>query len=84
LVFSWLYELTPEGLKLDRDVDHSDSLTHYTGKKLDRMIMVVLALALGYFAFDKFVLSQEHEMEIIAIARQAGAEQFQLFCAKYF
>ena len=32
LVFSWLYELTPEGLKLDKDVDRSSSLTHHTGR----------------------------------------------------
>jgi adenylate cyclase len=56
LVFSWLYELTPDGLKRDKDVDRSVSQTHHTGKKMDRAIMVVLALAIGYFAFDKFVL----------------------------
>ena len=56
LIFSWLYELTPEGLKLEKDVDRSITLVHHTGKKLDRAIIVVLALALGYFAFDKFVL----------------------------
>ena len=56
LILAWAFELTPEGLKKDKDVDRSQSLTPQTGKKLDRMIMVVLALALGYFAFDKFVL----------------------------
>ena len=56
LIFSWLYELTSEGLKLEKDVDRSITLVHHTGKKLDRAIIVVLTLALGYFAFDKFVL----------------------------
>ena len=56
LIFSWLYELTPEGLKLDSDVDRSRSSSHYTGKSLDRAIIVVLALALGYFAVDKFII----------------------------
>jgi len=56
LIFSWLYELTPEGLKLERDVDRSRSVVHHTGKRLDSAIIVVLTLVLGYFASDKFVL----------------------------
>jgi len=56
LVFAWVFELTPEGIKKEKDVDRSQSITPHTGKKLDRMIMAALALGLSYFAFDKFVL----------------------------
>lgn len=56
LIFSWLYELTPDGLKLEKDMDRPGTVAHHTGKKLDRAIIVVLALALGYFAVDKFIL----------------------------
>ena len=72
LVFSWLYELTPEGLQLERDVDHSRSVAHHTGKKLDRAIIVVLVLALGYFAFDKFVLDPQRDIDMTESARQEG------------
>ena len=75
LIFSWLYELTPEGLKLERDVDRSSSIVHHTGKKLDRAIIVVLVLALGYFAFDKFVLSESREASIAKSARQEGRSE---------
>src|SRR3990172_11422842 len=51
--FAWAFELTPEGLKREFEVDRSQSITPHTGKKLDRMIIVVLLLALGYFAYDK-------------------------------
>ncbi len=54
LFFAWAFELTPEGLKRERDVDRSQSITPQTGRKLDRAIIAVLALALGYFMFDKF------------------------------
>ena len=75
LVFSWLYELTPEGLKLDKDVDRAGSLAHHTGKKLDRAIIVVLALALGYFAFDKFVLDPARDTaREEVVAKQARTE----------
>jgi TolB-like protein len=63
LVFAWTFELTSEGLKKETELDRSSSITPNTGKKLDRMIMVVLALALGYFAFDKFVLNPQREAE---------------------
>jgi TolB-like protein/Tfp pilus assembly protein PilF len=61
LIFAWAFELTPEGLKKESEVDRSQSLTPQTGKKLDRVIMVVLALGLAYFAFDKFVLDPQRE-----------------------
>ena len=57
LFFAWAFELTPEGIRRESEVDRSQSITPHTGKKLDRMIIVVLLLALGYFAYDKFVLS---------------------------
>jgi TolB-like protein/Tfp pilus assembly protein PilF len=72
LIFAWAFELTPEGLKKESEVDRSQSITPQTGKKLDRMIMVVLALALGYFAFDKFVLSESREATLVEEARQQG------------
>ncbi len=75
LIFSWLYELTPEGLKLERDVDCFRSVVQHTGKKWDRAIIVVLALALGYFAFDKFVLDPARDAEREeTVAKQARSE----------
>lgn len=75
LIFSWLFELTPEGLKLEKDVDRTGPLAHHTGKKLDRAIIVVLALALGYFAFDKFVLDPSRDAaREETVARQARTD----------
>jgi TolB-like protein len=52
--FAWAFEMTPEGVKREADVDRSQSITPQTGRKLDRSIIVVMALALVWFAFDKF------------------------------
>lgn len=72
VIFSWLYELTPEGLKLEKDVDRSRSTVHHTGKKLDRTIIVILTLALSYFAFDKFILDPTRDaMREETVAKQA-------------
>lgn len=54
LFFAWAFELTPEGLKKEKDVDRSQSITHETGRKLDYMIIGVLLVALSWFAWDKF------------------------------
>jgi len=54
LLFAWAFELTPQGLKRESEVERSASITPQTGRKLDRAIIVILAVALGYFAWDKF------------------------------
>ena len=53
VIFSWVFEITPEGLKREEDVVRDRSITPRTGRRMDRMIIAVLVLALGYFAFDK-------------------------------
>jgi TolB-like protein len=55
--FSWAYEVTPEGIKRESEVDRNRSITHVTGRKLDRTITFVLVLAVAYFAVDKFVIA---------------------------
>ncbi len=75
LVLSWVFELTTEGLKLDKDVDPSQSVARQTGRKLDRSILIVLAVAISYFAFDKFVLDPARDAEQLESARQMGRSE---------
>ena len=58
LFFAWAFELTPEGLKRESDVDRTQSITPQTGKKLNYTIFFVMALAIAYFAYDNFMLRQ--------------------------
>ncbi len=53
LIFAWAYEMTPEGLKKEKDVDRSKSITPVTGRKLDFIIIGMLVLALGYFLWER-------------------------------
>jgi TolB-like protein len=55
LVFSWFYELTPEGLKRENEVDRSQSMTRNAGRKLDRWIIGVLAAAVVALLANQFV-----------------------------
>lgn len=54
VIISWVFEWTPAGLRRDADVAPGESIAPQTGKTLDRIIMVVLVLAVGFFAFDNF------------------------------
>lgn len=53
LLFAWAFELTPEGVKREKDVDRSQSITRTTGRKLDFLIIGTLVLALGYFVWER-------------------------------
>ena len=59
LVFAWAFEMTPEGIKKEKDVDRSSSVTHQTGRKLDRMIIGIMAVVIAFLVLDRFVLEDE-------------------------
>ena len=58
VIFAWVYEITPEGLKPTVEVPHHKSIRKVTGRRLDRAIIAVLAVALTYFVLDKFWISK--------------------------
>jgi TolB-like protein len=77
--FSWAYEVTPEGIKRESEVDREKSITHVTGRKLDRTITFVLVLAVAYFAVDKFVITPSQtapgaDAEVAAETQPVDAE----------
>ena len=61
VLFAWAFEMTPEGLKREREVDRSQSITRETGQKLNRTIIVVLLAAVGFLLVDKFMLRHSTE-----------------------
>jgi TolB-like protein/Tfp pilus assembly protein PilF len=70
MVIAWVFQLTPDGLKLDSDVDHS--IPDTSARKLDRAIIVVLTLAVGYFAVDKFVFDPARDAAEVRAAKEQG------------
>ena len=76
VVSAWAFELTPEGLRKDSEVDRDSPTIKAMGKRLDRLFLVALALALGYFALDKFLLDpardREREQAIAEAAKEEG------------
>ena len=72
LLLAWVFELTPEGLKTEKELEDAERIPRSSGRTLDRVIIVVLALALGYFALDKFVLDPARDAEPVANKAAGG------------
>jgi TolB-like protein/Tfp pilus assembly protein PilF len=51
LVISWLFEITPEGLALEKDVPEGASITHVTGRRMDFIVISMLTAAVILFAW---------------------------------
>src|SRR3954471_17447158 len=66
LIFSWIFELTPQGLKRDEDVRPEESIAPQTAQRMNRVIIAVLVLALGYFVVDKFVVTPRRQATVVA------------------
>ena len=75
MFFAWAFELTPDGIKMEKDIDRGESITEVTGRKFDRLIIVVLVVAVGYFVFDKFVLDPSRDAELVDAAAEAAVEE---------
>jgi TolB-like protein len=70
VIVSWLFELTPGGFRREQDVDHASQEGRAASKRLDRIIIAILAVAVVYFAFDKFVLDPARDVEIATEAAE--------------
>jgi len=75
LVFAWVFEMTPDGIKRDADVSPDKSIASHTAQRMNRLIVAVLALAVVYFCVDKFVLAPRRDAALVAsTTRVAKAE----------
>ncbi|MGI9238706.1 MAG: tetratricopeptide repeat protein [Woeseiaceae bacterium] len=55
LIFAWAFEITPDGLKKEKDVDRSQSITHATGRKIDFAIIGMMAMAILFLVFENYI-----------------------------
>ena len=54
-IFAWAFEITPEGIKHEKDIQRDDSITNITAKKLDIVTIGLLIVAIGLFGLDRLV-----------------------------
>lgn len=67
LAFSWFYEITPEGLALEKDVSRHESITHITGRRIDFIVIALLCAAVIMLALDKWWVSGPPEQSIAVL-----------------
>ena len=69
LIFSWVYELTPEGLKKESAISQDPAFKQQIGQKLNVAVIIMLVMAIGLLALDHLVLRTETP----ALASDAGS-----------
>jgi len=74
MVFSWFYEWTTHGLQRESEVAPNESLTRESGKKLDRWIIAILALAVVLLLTNQFVLHRDEKRDDIAPVAEISAK----------
>ena len=65
--FAWAFELTPEGLKREKEVDRTQSMTPRTGRKLDVIIICFLLVAVAVLVLDNYVFVKPEEPTPVVI-----------------
>ena len=71
IVFAWVFEMTPDGLKRDEEVAPGQSIAPQTAQRMNRLLVALLLLATVYFGFDKFVLAPKRDVALVANTAQA-------------
>ncbi len=80
---AWVFELTPDGLKRDAQVTTDESIAPQTARRMDRLILIVAVIAIGYFTFDKFALAPRREAALVTqttaqVTAEISAEKSQI------
>jgi hypothetical protein len=79
LFFAWAFELTPEGLKREHEVDRSQSITRQTGRKVDFAIIGLLVAGLAFIVWDAYLSAPGLEIPVAQkSAPTIGAVQSEL------
>ena len=73
LIFAWAFELTPDGVKLEKDVDRSQSISHVTGQKMNRHIIIALSIAVVFLLVDRFIPDTDTNVQpVVEVAENTG------------
>jgi TolB-like protein/Flp pilus assembly protein TadD len=73
LIFAWAFEMTPEGIKREKDVDRSSSITSETGKKLDYVTIAAVIAGVAFLGFAKLSPDTKYSEPVSEIVASSGA-----------
>ncbi len=55
LIFSWAYEMTPDGLRLESEIEPNDAVSNHTARRLDRLTIALLVVVVGIVLVDRLI-----------------------------
>lgn len=64
VIFSWVYELTPEGIKREHEVERDDSITSTTAKKLDYVTVAAVIVGVIFVALFSARSSDDEQLPL--------------------
>lgn len=73
LIFAWAYELTPEGLKRDKDVQHSQPIARRAPGKLDYVFVALVAVILMFIVGEKYIWTKEGSSQVASLPAHSVA-----------
>lgn len=76
VVLSWVFELTPDGIKREHEVDRSDSVTSKTGRKLDYVTISGVVVAVVFFGFFSARTADDEPPVVIASSASVAVLPF--------
>jgi TolB-like protein len=76
VIISWVYEVTPEGVRKASEIDPDRSITHETGKKLDMVTIALVVLAIGIVVVERFIPREgADEPAVVAIPVEESSQR---------
>ena len=64
VILAWALEITPEGIKREKHVDRSQSITGETGRKINQVTIILLAVAVGFLLVERFTLQRPSSEQV--------------------
>ncbi len=74
IFFAWAFEITPDGIKKESELSSEEAVFAHSGRKLDFVIIGLLAVALGYFIYESRFQTQPNEAVIEEILVEAAQQ----------
>ncbi len=73
-MLSWNFEITPDGFKRSREVDAEESISQFTGQRINLAIILLLSVAVVFFAYEYFTGPAEVEVVSTEVIEQQAEE----------
>jgi TolB-like protein len=73
LIVSWVYEMTPEGLRKESEITPDESITAHTAKKLDMAVIALLVAAIAIALLQPDIAPAPTAAEVAASAEASEA-----------